>query len=413
MKSMNVAPFFLITMISFVLTSSSCISHINDNSEKHNDDVVKSNMIIRDNHIGVETTLDSITTYLAFDTGMRGELFLDFNMIDRLFKPGEFEGTNALYHSQVLIDGKPTGHTSIRSMIPFYLRDEFPNFKIFGRWYDGAVCPDYETDNRIWEINFEKRIIAIHEKDTIPPNSVIFPLRLELNTLFITMPIKVVKGKDTLLLNEEYVLDYGNYTSFFFSDINNVGSNFIIRNHHLSRYRESGKSYVLLADKIEMPGSLFPIQACDDELIFYLQPSVIADKVIGVKPLLGFGILRHYNAMLDLKNERFIMWNYDYSKYGKDEHISNYIRFNSNMGFSLYNGEVNSLCEDMNAIKSGLKLKDKVQKINGIDLSQVSPNSLDSFIVFTPVGKDIELEILRDTKPMTIKYTTDMNPIYK
>ena len=117
--------------------------------------------------------------------------------------------------------------------------------------------------------------------------------------------------------------------------------------------------------------------------------------------------------MLDLKNKRFIMWNYDYRRYGKENHISNPFITNSNMGFIMDNGEVSALCEDMNAIKSGLKLKDKVLKINDVDLAKLSPEALDSLMKLTPAGKEVELDILRNKKPMTVKYTTDMNPIYK
>ena len=411
MKSIYIIPSFLISAIFLMLGSASCMSKIKNHNEEDNDEVVHHNMIIREYLIGVETTLDTINTYLAFDNGMRGELFIDFNMIDKLFNPKEFEGTNAPYDRQVLIDGKPTGHTNIRSMIPLNLRNDFSDFKVAGRYFDGYISPYYATDHRVWEINIEKRFIAIHENDTVPPNSVIFPLRFESNALFITMPIKVIKGNDTLQLNQEYVLDYGNFASFNFTDINSKGGKFILNNTHLCRQYETGQSYQLMADKIEMPFGLSPILSEDDELILSLRPSSEVGKTIDTKPWLGSGILRHYNAMLDLKNRRLILWNYDYRKYGKDNHISN--SFNGNMGFILEGSKVVILYKDMNAIRFGLQLKDKVLKINNVDLAKLSREALDSLMILMPVGKEIQLDILRDKKPMTIKYTTDMNPIYK
>lgn len=392
-------------------------------------DGVQGNTILRDGRIGVRVSLDTVDTWLCFDTGFRGSLIVDREIIDSLYEPGDFMGTEKVFDRPILLDDKPLGYTKLSTMVPGNLKDEeeFQGSNTVGCYFDGCFSPDYGHDRRIWEINMDKRTISIHEKDTVPPNSAIFPLTLERNVLFVTIPMKVVKDGKTLELNRRMSLDYGNenaillynpdmgpdFRSFYFGSPHS-------ENKSIETYGGDGvPMYMLLCDRIEMPQGLAPVEAADGDITFMYWPSPLMtrDSAFGDRSTVAFGLLRHYNSMIDLKNMRLILWNCTYTA---DTHISNIPVYMTNMGFWIdtavadyvrpVKNVVMVVVSGMNAEKAGLQIGDKVLRINGEDVADMDRERIYGIFRLTPAGKSVVLDISRDGRPIQIKYVTDENP---
>ena len=176
---------------------------------------------------------------------------------------------------------------------------------------------------------------------------------------------------------------------------------------------------MLLCDRIEMPQGLAPVEAADGDITFMYWPSPLMtrDSAFGDRSTVAFGLLRHYNSMIDLKNMRLILWNCTYTA---DTHISNIPVYMTNMGFWIdaavadyvrpVKNVVMVVVSGMNAEKAGLQIGDKVLRINGEDVADMDRERIYGIFRLTPAGKSVVLDISRDGRPIQIKYVTDENP---
>ena len=375
------------------------------------------NIIVRDNRIGVKAYIDTTETVLLFDTGALGKLCLD----DDILKIIGIDTKQELRYCYQLdssdftyIEGMPSGHNLVFPSIPSYMRNVVTSGnKIFGEYFNGTICPDYKNDRRIWEVNMENGYIRIHENDTLPPNSVAFPMKCRNMQLTVNMPITIIKDGDTVSL-DNLIVDYGCFASLWirrFTDSDNALASFIDSVKHVERYSDIMSDRIALAEQIITPDGLQDINESNDN-IFLLSTLETGSMITEISDmlLLGFGFLRHYNAMIDLKNMRLILWDYEYEK---PSHISNYdAPIITNLGFTIVQNKVSMIFKDSPAENAGLHPGDSIVRINGQMLSGYTSESIDSLVLFTDYNENICLEIIRNkAERMHISYSTEMNPL--
>lgn len=400
-----------------VLSVLSLLIVLGCNSHYDVDTTEERNIIVRGNRIGVKATVDTTETMLLFDTGALGKLCLD----DDILKIIGIDTKQELRYCYQLdssdftyIEGMPSGHNLVFPSIPSYMRNVVTSGnKIFGEYFSGTICPDYKNDRRIWEVNMENGYIRIHENDTLPPNSVAFPMKCRNMQLTVDMPITVIKGTDTVNL-DNLIVDYGCFASLWirrFTDSDNALASFIDSVKYVERYSDIMSDRTALADQIITTDGLKDINESDDN-IFLLSTLETGSMITEIPDmlLLGFGFLRHYNAMIDLKNMRLILWDYEYEK---PSHISNYnAPIITNLGFTIFQNKVRMIFKDSPAENAGLHPGDSIVRINGQMLSGYTAEGIDSLLLFTGHNEDISMDVIRNKEDlMHIRYSTKTNPL--
>jgi len=181
------------------------------------------------------------------------------------------------------------------------------------------ICPQYAIDRRIWEINMTHRYIRIHDRDTVPPGAAIFPMRIESGRyLYTYFPVTVIRGNDTLKIDREILIDYGSTSAMWFEH-SPMHSDPAVREFFsscpLSQVveKEWCEEYAFMADKIILPDGMGTLTSSTDSLkisLTVLNEKYYHEESVLKYPLaiMGTGILRHWNVMLDLKNKRFILF---------------------------------------------------------------------------------------------------------
>ena len=256
----------------------------------------KSNFILTDEgRIHVKTQVDTLTLTLIFDSGGATEGLHRKNRID-----------------SASIGGQNTGNTYAWCLSPNSDQDIFPGS-------DGIICPQYAIDRRIWEINMTNSYIRIHERDTVPPGAAIFPMRIESGRyLYTKFPVTVIRGRDTLKTDREILIDYGSTSALWFEH-SPLHSDPAVMEFFTSSpqpqvvEKEWCEEYTLMADKIILPDGMGTLTSSTDNLkisLTVLYEEYYHDESVLKYPaaIMGIGILRHWNVMLDLKNKRLILF---------------------------------------------------------------------------------------------------------
>ena len=163
------------------------------------------------------------------------------------------------------------------------------------------------------------RYIRIHDKDTVPPGAAIFPMRIESGRyLYTKFPVTVIRGRDTLKTDREILIDYGSTSALWFehSPLHSdptVMEFFTSSPQPQAVEKEWCEEYTLMADKIILPDGMGTLTSSTDSLKisltvlneeYYHEESVLKYPAA----IMGIGILRHWNVMLDLKNKRLILF---------------------------------------------------------------------------------------------------------
>lgn len=163
------------------------------------------------------------------------------------------------------------------------------------------------------------RYIRIHDKDTVPPEAAIFPMRIESGRyLYTKFPVTVIRGRDTLKTDREILIDYGSTSALWFEH-SPLHSDPAVMEFFTSSpqpqvvEKEWCEEYTLMADKIILPDGMGTLTSSTDNLKisltvlneeYYHEESVLKYPAA----IMGIGILRHWNVMLDLKNKRLILF---------------------------------------------------------------------------------------------------------
>ena len=309
----NPAPTSLLTAaIATILLTAGCAGNTsstgNSTASTH-----ESNFILTDEgRIHVKTQVDTLTLTLIFDSGGAGEMTLE-TACARLLNAVATEGLHRKNRiDSASIGGQNTGNTYAWCLSPNSDQDIFPGS-------DGIICPQYAIDRRIWEINMTHRYIRIHDKDTVPPEAAIFPMRIESGRyLYTKFPVTVIRGRDTLKTDREILIDYGSTSALWFehSPLHSdpaVMEFFTSSPQPQAVEKEWFEEYTLMADKIILPDGMGTLTSSTDSLKisltvlneeYYHEESVLKYPAA----IMGIGILRHWNVMLDLKNKRLILF---------------------------------------------------------------------------------------------------------
>ena len=273
----------------------------------------ESNFILADEgRIHVKTQVDTLTLTLIFDSGGAGEMTLE-TACARLLNAVATEGLHRKNRiDSASIGGQNTGNTYTWCLSPNSDQDIFPGS-------DGIICPQYAIDRRIWEINMTNSYIRIHERDTVPPGAAIFPMRIESGRyLYTKFPVTVIRGRDTMKTDREILIDYGSTSALWFEH-SPLHSDPAVMEFFTSSpqpqvvEKEWCEEYTLMADKIILPDGMGTLTSSTDNLKisltvlneeYYHEESVLKYPAA----IMGIGILRHWNVMLDLKNKRLILF---------------------------------------------------------------------------------------------------------
>ena len=273
----------------------------------------ESNFILTDEgRIHVKTQVDTLTLTLIFDSGGAGEMTLE-TACARLLNAVATKGLHRKNRiDSTSIGGQNTGNTYAWCLSPNSDQDIFPGS-------DGIICPQYAIDRRIWEINMTNSYIRIHERDTVPPGAAIFPMRIESGRyLYTKFPVTVIRGRDTMKTDREILIDYGSTSALWFEH-SPLHSDPAVMEFFTSSpqpqvvEKEWCEEYTLMADKIILPDGMGTLTSSTDNLKisltvlneeYYHEESVLKYPAA----IMGIGILRHWNVMLDLKNKRLILF---------------------------------------------------------------------------------------------------------
>ena len=273
----------------------------------------ESNFILTDEgRIHVKTQVDTLTLTLIFDSGGAGEMTLE-TACARLLNAVATEGLHRKNRiDSASIGGQNTGNTYAWCLSPNSDQDIFPGS-------DGIICPQYAIDRRIWEINMTNSYIRIHERDTVPPGAAIFPMRIESGRyLYTKFPVTVIRGRDTMKTDREILIDYGSTSALWFEH-SPLHSDPAVMEFFTSSpqpqvvEKEWCEEYTLMADKIILPDGMGTLTSSTDSLKisltvlneeYYHEESALKYPAA----IMGIGILRHWNVMLDLKNKRLILF---------------------------------------------------------------------------------------------------------
>ena len=273
----------------------------------------ESNFILTDEGlIHVKTQVDTLTLTLIFDSGGAGEMTLE-TACARLLNAVATEGLHRKNRiDSASIGGQNTGNTYAWCLSPNSDQDIFPGS-------DGIICPQYAIDRRIWEINMTNSYIRIHERDTVPPGAAIFPMRIESGRyLYTKFPVTVIRGRDTMKTDREILIDYGSTSALWFEH-SPLHSDPAVMEFFTSSpqpqvvEKEWCEEYTLMADKIILPDGMGTLTSSTDNLKisltvlneeYYHEESVLKYPAV----IMGIGILRHWNVMLDLKNKRLLLF---------------------------------------------------------------------------------------------------------
>ncbi len=309
----NPAPTALLTAaIATILLTAGCAGNTsstgNSTASTH-----ESNFILTDEgRIHVKTQVDTLTLTLIFDSGGAGEMTLE-TACARLLNAVATEGLHRKNRiDSASIGGQNTGNTYAWCLSPNSDQDIFPGS-------DGIICPQYAIDRRIWEINMTNSYIRIHERDTVPPGAAIFPMRIESGRyLYTKFPVTVIRGRDTMKTYREILIDYGSTSALWFEH-SPLHSDPAVMEFFTSSpqpqvvEKEWCEEYTLMADKIILPDGMGTLTSSTDNLKisltvlneeYYHEESVLKYPAA----IMGIGILRHWNVMLDLKNKRLILF---------------------------------------------------------------------------------------------------------
>jgi len=261
---------------------------------------------------------------------------------------------------------------------------------------DGIFCPNYKTDKRIWELNFEHNYIKIIDNDTMPPNAISFPIQFSEKLgikILVRLPMQLCGKNDTLHLDNSYIFDTGTPFSCGFirmpDELNNFMENQIrIENDFVVKE-------ILLNDSIQINYGRFAFWK-------NAPTQLVPTDVIGT---LGVNFLKHFNVFIDLKNQQILL-----QKHSRTYDNTHY----SNLGFYIITQNKKLLAgrvfENSPAYAARLKVGDEILEINGIKAEQIDQNQIEKLYRTKP-EEPINLLLKTPLETKSILFTAYDNPL--
>ena len=299
---------------------------------------------IPDTYLFVKATVnDTLDCDLVYDTG-----FLMGSMVDTALVP-------VMENFTLSIDGRVLEY---KNSFPY-----IPNVKSAR----GFLAPMYrfDPDTLVWDMNFDRMTLSVTAKDTVPPGAVVIPIERKgaLPALYARIPLRLYSEGRHIDTDYLWMIDTGTPTAFVMTDPTRAMTGFT------SGIRE--KADYIDAWSYKYPGRL--------QRYFEIDSIIVADafhkhsKSIGIidsngEPgrslqkngavgTIGLEILKEFNFMLDLGNDRLVLYP---SRYKPESHIDLRSKTQGHYGV-LYNRKDSTVIrmeKDGVAHKAGVRIGD-------------------------------------------------------
>lgn len=275
----------------------------------------------------------------------------------------------------------------------------YPEARVNNLDEQSTFAPYYPDEHRIWDFNLDWEQLSIYDRDTLPPGAVCFPIKRHPQAIFVQLPLRFESDNGQEIASEDwYMLDTGSPFSLYLDDPDSRIWRYSDRMNYLTaastylpgrltRRVQIDRTY--LADSILLPN----MPVFFDELNTTKLPFKI-DAVGSV----GIDVLKYFNFMIDLKNDRLILTR-NHCEIDPHPHYFNnlgaYIDLKTRR---VYRIDINSLAD-----RSGVQLNDKVILFQNIDCDEITPRQRDS-LYHLPVSRYDKMVVLRNKQIRTIRF---------
>jgi len=243
---------------------------------------------------------------------------------------------------------------------------------------EAQIAPLYATEERTWCLDFDNRMFSICETDSLSENTIVYPLLFAKYkdrkiAPFVNIPMTISYGECALYTDYVYMLDTGTPYGFCITDPTTELSDFVthiphweIEDYFCSEY-PSRKIWNFAVD-IDMPPFILQDVRCvfdtglrsfSEEYKNFLPD--ISKPIVGT---LGMRILKHFNMILDFKNDRLILTPAQRTYASKPANL---------VGFWCdAKGVITRIRTNDVAYGQGLRLGDTVMTVDGIRWTDIS-----------------------------------------
>ena len=240
------------------------------------------------------------------------------------------------------------------------------------------IAPVYAKDNRIWCFDFDNRQFSICETDTLPENAIVFPLLFakykgKKLAPFVNIPMSLFCGDATLSADYLYLLDTGTPCGFAITDPTRELEDFVSRIPHWKiedklcaeipnrRLLDFEVDVEMLSRSFTHIRSVFDTGAKSISGEFKNFLRGVDKPIVGT---IGMRLLKHFNMILDLKNDRLIL---------TPAHSTFPSKPMNRVGFWCDSkGEVNRIRTNDTAYGRGLRLGNRIVTVDGIRWNDLS-----------------------------------------
>lgn len=334
---MNKASFIPILFISLLLSCGGA-------KEKTSGDEIPQGNVTFDTYLFVRATVnDTLDCDLVYDTG-----FLMGSMVDTAL-------VSVMENFTLSIDGRVLEY---KNSFPY-----MPNVKSAR----GFLAPMYRfnPDTLVWDMNFDRMTLSVTAKDTVPPGAVVIPIERKgaLPALYARIPLRLYCGGRHIDTDYLWMIDTGTPAAFVMTDLTGAMAGFT------SGIRE--KADYIDAWSYKHPGRLqrrFEIDSIIVADAFHKRSKSIGIIDSGAEPgrslknsgavgTIGLGILKEFNFMLDLGNDRLVMYP---SRYKPESHIDLRYKGQGHYGilYDMRDSTVIRMEKDGVAHKAGVRIGD-------------------------------------------------------
>ena len=235
-----------------------------------------------------------------------------------------------------------------------------------------VIAPAYATEERIWCFDFDNRMFSIRETDTLPENAIVYPLLFAKYkdrkiAPFVNIPMTLSYGDRSLSTDYVYLLDTGTPYGFCITDPPAELEDFVSRIPHWKiedRFSAEipDRQHLDFEVDIDMPPFVLPDVRCDFDTGLRSFAEEFKNFLPGIgKPIvgtLGMRILKHFNMILDFRNDRLILTPAQRTYPSKPVNRTGF--------WCDSQGVVTRIRTNDAAYGQGLRLKDTVMTVNGI-----------------------------------------------
>lgn len=350
-------------------------------TQEKSDAVSHGNLTVLENRISVALRMnDSIPIQIFFDSGTHVWLKLSEKIVRYYTKDSSQKNES---ESPIA----PAPYLQIDTASLFY-----PCTRINDLDTLSLFAPYYPNEKRIWDFNLDRNQLTLYHSDTIPPGAIVLPLQRHPQALFVELPVGIKYDSITIQTNDLYMLDTGCPFSFYIQQpqtdiwrlsekLEHIDSN--LEYAPRAYYRTAHIPKMTVADAVEIPESYAVF--CN---MFSMQ-TAFKTKAVG---MLGMDLLKYFNFMIDLKNDRLIL---------SPNHVAwppTKLRWNR---LGIYLDQTNTVFRmDLGSVadRSGILLGDRIVSLNDIDMTYSQQDSLMNL----PQQSYTKAALLREEKQVEI-----------